>query len=232
MYEDDERYCRICYTDLEEDDDGYVLRDGSLICRYCLQKNSEKCEKCGDYFHREEMKSWDDHVWYCSECFEKMLSVTPTEDALAQEACEEMGKRLKGMKTNEKACVFDIEDDMNESHIQCIDVWIDDNGRIYKTGRYKHSKLFCDGEGYEEWVEVPDRPEDYAKNGEVEDLIYRWLVADDEEEKNIETAVNERILEEFTRQINEKKEELDQINQQKEKIRKEIELLEEMLERM
>lgn len=52
------------------------------------------------------------------------------------------------------------------------------------------------------------------------------------EEKRIETAVNERVREEFMRQITQKKVELDKINEQMVKLQKEIELLEEMFKKL
>ena len=262
MYEDDERYCSICYTDLEEDDDGYILRDGSLICRYCLQKNSFLCKKCGDIFHKEEMKSWDEHEWYCSKCFETVLkqSVTGIDEGMTRKAREAMEKRLTGKKTNaKKSEVIHIEDDSNQFYDRSIDIWIDDNGRISKIGKLEQSRIYFDGIGYEDQVDIPDRPEDYEEGGVAEKLIYSHIDIFNEDEnrpkhrksildisdmpdeeskdktaegKSIKAAVNKRIIEEFMRQINEKKAELDTINQQKERIRKEIKLLEEMLERI
>ena len=55
---------------------------------------------------------------------------------------------------------------------------------------------------------------------------------DNTEEKCNESSINDRVRSEFMRQIGEKKKELDSLNQQRNKLQKEIELLEEMLEKI
>ena len=266
MYEDNERYCSVCNTELEEDEVGGFLNDGSLICQRCLKKNYMICENCEYCFSDDEMRSWDNDEWYCRDCFEKKFQLINTheENVKAQEARQMMELRLKGRKTNEEKCgdIY-IEDFPDEWCYQSIDVSIDENRRIIHIGQFKQTRSYWNGHYDEDKIDIPDRAEDYAEGGKAEKLLLNNISFIDEEENsgaaqlmdqneelsvpdlsgsktiekpaeesNIEAVVNKKIIEEFKKQINEKKAEFDKINQQKEKTRKEIQLLEEMLERM
>ena len=61
--------CFICKSDIDLRD--YHYADGQYLCESCFDKNYEYCRDCGNVFHRNDLMSNHENIFFCLECYTK-----------------------------------------------------------------------------------------------------------------------------------------------------------------
>ena len=66
----EERTCDLCGDVLSEGDDGYILKDGRLVCEDCFDSCCALCDECGEYVEEATLRIRGDGMRVCPDCFE------------------------------------------------------------------------------------------------------------------------------------------------------------------
>lgn len=183
---DEERVCSMCDEAIGEDDEFFVLDDGSIVCESCYEYNTEECGLCGGRFPEDDMEFFGDDIRICPKCFAREF---PEVDVAANEAettpaYEEMKRRLVGRKVADMVDeTYEYDSGMDDDGYRyTFTVDIDKDGRISDISRLSKERCQAVWTTGESWHPCKVDPDDYEESGFVEDIIRIDLDLVDEDE--------------------------------------------------
>jgi len=184
---EEERICALCEEELEEDDEGHILKDGRLVCDGCFEYSCAACDDCGEYVEEDDLEYWGDDYRLCEDCFKQYFPSFDEKENEKEtaEAYEAMLKRMIGKKTNREDDYIEIETDMDDDSFRYyIEVWTDEEGKICNISRLRIERCQSISIKSETWLDYPVKPSDYDADGKVENLIRAELdILDDGDEQ-------------------------------------------------